>query len=108
MMPVVSSDPSPEAQRFGLEERAFDRVHASDDGGRFAALFGGDWDGYRSKSDADFALAVMAFRAFGEDAAKVEAYLRASNINPAKYSRRDYVTTTLRAALVRARKLGPY
>jgi len=106
-------------REFTLEDEAWDRVNASRDAGRFNALLEGDWQGsYPSHSEADFALAVMLFRAFGEDPAKVrELFLgsglakperqRAKAGTPEKYAR-HLDRQTLPKALKRARALGPY
>jgi len=113
-MSALDFTPSPEAELFGAEERAWDRIYATRDSGRLEALLAGERLNYSSDSEADRDLEVILLRAFG-DPAKVKEIMEAS---PRGALRRgkwhegrgaiSFLEYDIRRALTRARMLGPY
>lgn len=98
-----------DAHLFALEDAAWDRIYVSRDAARFHALMTGDAAAYRSPSEADFDLALMLARGFGDDAAKIHDLMTASGLKRAKWSaHRTYLAGTIRRAIRRAAALGPY
>src|SRR5262249_2289592 len=68
-------------------------------GKKFAALWGGDFSGYASRSEADLALVnYLAFRC-GPDAARIDALFRQSGLYRPKWDRPDYRDRTIAKAL---------
>ena len=74
--------------------------HASDrDGSKFSALFGGDWSGYQSRSEADLALCkILAFWT-NNDPEAIDRLFRRSGLYRAKWDRENYSTPTIRKAI---------
>jgi hypothetical protein len=75
-------------------------------GGKYSALWSGDWSGYPSQSEADLALCIqIAF--YVPDAARIEAIFARSGLAREKWTQReDYRRTTIACAL--ARQSGCY
>lgn len=65
---------------------------------KFKKLFSGDWSGYPSQSEADFALCrILAF--YSSDPGQIERIMRSSGLARAKWNRPGYLSTTVRNAL---------
>ncbi len=74
--------------------------HASDrEGSKFSALFGGDWSGYSSRSEADLALCkILAFWT-NNDPEAIDRLFRRSGLYRAKWERDNYSKPTIRTAI---------
>lgn len=65
---------------------------------KFKRLFTGDTSGYKSPSEADFALCrILAF--YSSDGEQIERIMRSSGLLRAKWDQRGYISTTVRNAL---------
>lgn len=65
---------------------------------KFKRLFTGDTSGYKSPSEADFALCrILAF--YTSDSEQIERIMRSSGLIRAKWDQRGYISTTIRNAL---------
>lgn len=65
---------------------------------KFKKLFTGDWAGYPSQSEADFALCrILAF--YSSDIAQIERIVRSSGLTRAKWNQPGYISTTVKNAL---------
>jgi primase-polymerase (primpol)-like protein len=83
--------PSPAQQPVNLPDRALiDRARAAGDGGKFARLWAGDWNGYTSQSDADEALCFKLAFWTGRDRARMDRLFRRSGLYRAKWDQRHY------------------
>jgi uncharacterized protein (DUF927 family) len=78
------------------------RARAAKDGGKFARLWDGQWEGsYGSQSEADIALCMKLAFWTGRDTARIDALFRGSGLMRAKWNRDDYRERTIEEACAR-------
>jgi hypothetical protein len=78
-----------------LLERAFAAANGSD----FRRLYGGDWSGYSSRSEADLAFCNAAAFWTGRDPARIDVWMRSSGLYRDKWRRDDYRVRTIAKAI---------
>ena len=71
----------------------------ANNGGKFMALWNGDWSGYGSQSEADLALVNLLAFYLGPDPARIDVLFRLSGLWRDKWEREDYRTWTISKAL---------
>jgi len=71
----------------------------ANNGGRFLALWNGDYSGYGSQSEADLALVNLLAFYCGPDQARIERLFELSGLMREKWERADYRTWTISKAL---------
>ncbi len=75
------------------------RATTARNGAKFSRLWSGDWSGYRSRSEADFALAAILGFWCGPDVARIRGLMGQSSLNRPKWNRADYLPRTIQSAL---------
>ena len=76
--------------------------HASArDRSKFSSLFGGDWSGFGSRSEADMALCCLLAFWTDKDPAAMDRIFRRSGLYRAKWERPDYRDRTIKNAIAR-------
>ena len=80
------------------DHELLDRMFASRNGGRIAALWHGNTSAYPSQSEADLALCSHLWFWTGGDLARVDALFRTSGLMRPKWDRDDYRASTLAMA----------
>lgn len=83
------------------------RAMAAANGDKFARLWAGDTTGYGSASEADLALCSMLGFWAGPDEARIDALFRKSGLVREKWSRPDYRSRTIAAALAGRTEFWP-
>jgi hypothetical protein len=82
------------------DDDLIERARSANDGGKFARLFDGRWEGdYASQSEADLALCMKLAFWTNRDAARIDALFRRSGLMREKWNREDYRERTIAAAL---------
>jgi hypothetical protein len=90
------------ASAFVPDDELIARAKGARDGGKFARLWDGEWEGeYASQSEADLALCMkLAFWTNG-DTSRIDALFRRSRLMREKWNRDDYRERTMQHALER-------
>jgi primase-polymerase (primpol)-like protein len=84
------------------DSELIERAKKAKDGGKFARLWDGDWEGdYASQSEAELALCMKLAFWTGRDAGRIDALFRQSGLMREKWDREDYRSRTLEEALRR-------
>lgn len=85
---------------FALNDDLITRARMANDGGKFARLWNGQWQGdYASQSEADLALCMKLAFWTGRDAGLIDSYFRRSGLMREKWNRQDYRETTIARAI---------
>ena len=102
---TVSRDPVPAGvYAHSVSRREDDWIirHASArDRSKFSSLFGGDWSGFGSRSEADMALCCLLAFWTDKDPAAMDRIFRRSGLYRAKWERPDYRDRTIKNAIAR-------
>lgn len=86
----------------GGDDDLIERARQANDGGKFARLFDGQWEGdYASPSEADLALCMKLAFWTGNDRARIDSLFRRSGLMREKWNRTDYRERTVEAALAK-------
>ncbi|MBQ6173470.1 MAG: hypothetical protein IJK28_02475 [Clostridia bacterium] len=89
-------DPAARREDRWIIQHASERIGNSN---KFPALFGGDWSGYGSQSEADLALCkILAFWT-NEDPEAIDRIFRQSGLYRAKWERKGYSRATIEKAI---------
>jgi hypothetical protein len=84
------------------DEELIERALKAKDGGKFARLWAGQWEGeYPSQSEADVALCMKLAFWTGRDAERIDTLFRRSGLMRDKWNREDYRTSTIARAIER-------
>ncbi len=81
------------------DEEVLAKALAASHAGKFARLWGGSIEGYRSHSEADLALCSMLAFWLGADEERIDSLFRSSGLYRDKWEREDYRRRTLHLAL---------
>jgi hypothetical protein len=84
------------------DDDVIERARFANDGGKFARLWSGQWEGdYTSASEADLALCMKLAFWTDKDAGRIDVLFRRSGLMRDKWNRTDYREVTIGAAIKR-------
>jgi hypothetical protein len=90
----------PRASDAGSDDDLIARARSAQDGGKFARLWDGHWEGnYDSQSEADSALCMKLAFWTNRDAGRIDALFRRSGLMREKWNRKDYREVTIARAI---------